>query len=86
MCEPSSTQLKIYEYNVYRGYSVTLTIINRLKKNLKRLKKHLHVQMDSSTLLRKELAEQAATARTLELDLQAQRDVSLLGEGAVLSH
>ena len=32
--------------------------------------------MESSSQLKKELAEQAAAAKTLELDLQAQRDVS----------
>ena len=47
-----------------------------LKKNLKKLKKHLKTQMESSSQLKKELAEQAAAAKTLELDLQAQRDVS----------
>lgn len=35
--------------------------------------------MESSSQLKKELAEQAAAAKTLELDLQAQRDVSISG-------
>ena len=52
--------------------------ILRLKKNMKKLKKHLKSQMESSSQLKKELAEQVATAKTLELDLLAQRDVSLL--------
>ena len=45
---------------------------------MKKLKKHLKSQMESSSQLKKELAEQVATAKTLELDLLAQRDVSLL--------
>lgn len=41
---------------------------------MKKLKKHLKSQMESSSQLKKELAEQVATAKTLELDLLAQRD------------
>ena len=34
--------------------------------------------MESSSALRRELAEQSAAAKTLDLDLQAQRDVSFI--------
>eukprot|EP00116_Pleurobrachia_bachei_P018590 sb/3478852/ len=49
---------------------------NILKRNIKKMKKHLKAEYEKEAELMKQLAEQSAIAQTLELDLQAQKNVS----------